>query len=83
MKLISKRKLSLRKGETSQIKARQIKANTRLRVHQHRELSYESSNPEVAKVSKTGKIKAVTKGKAKIFVYAQNGLFKVVSVEVR
>ena len=49
----------------------------------HRKLAYESSNVKVAKVIGSGKIKAVKKGKCKIWVYAQNGVYKEIKVTVK
>lgn len=83
VKLSSKKKLTLKVGKKSQIKAKQISENSKLKVKQHRKLCYESSNPAVAVVSKKGKITAKEKGKAKIYVYAQNGKYKIVNVTVK
>lgn len=52
-------------------------------VKRYRKISYESSKPTVAKVSKTGKIKGLKKGTCYVYAYAQNGLFKKVKVSVR
>ena len=52
-------------------------------VSVHRKIRYESSNPGIAKVnSKTGEITGVKKGKCYIYVYAQNGVYKKVTVTV-
>ena len=52
-------------------------------VKRYRKISYESSKPTVAKVSKTGKIKGLKKGTCYVYAYAQNGLFKKIEVRVR
>ena len=52
-------------------------------MKKHRKLSYETSNPAVAKVLKNGKIKAVGKGSCNVYVYAQNGVYKKVKVTVK
>ena len=83
VKIMGKTSLTLKKGKTAKIKAKQIKASSKLKVSQHRKLAYESSAPTVASVSKTGKIKAKAKGRAKIYVYAQNGIFKIITVTVK
>jgi len=44
---------------------------------------YESSNKKVATVNKKGKIKGISKGKATIYVYAQNGFYKTIKVTVK
>ncbi|MBQ9003166.1 MAG: Ig-like domain-containing protein [Eggerthellaceae bacterium] len=46
-------------------------------------LRYQSSAPAVATVTKKGVVKAKSKGKAKIYCYAQNGKLKTVTVKVR
>ena len=46
-------------------------------------IRYESSNKKVAKVSAKGTITAVKKGSCKVYVYAQNGVMKTVSVTVK
>ena len=49
----------------------------------HRRLCYQSGNTKIAKVSRTGKVKAVGKGSCNIYVYAQSGLYKTVRITVR
>ena len=46
-------------------------------------LVYESSNTRIAAVSKSGKIKAVSKGSCTIYVYAQDGKCQKVKVKVK
>ncbi len=70
---VSKTKVSLKKGKSVTVKGPK---------KPHRKISYESTNPKVAKVSAQGKITAVAKGKCTIYVYAQSGLFKKVTVTV-
>ena len=53
------------------------------KIRSHRGLAYESTKPSVAAVTKKGKIKAKSKGTCKIFVYAQNGVAKVIRVTVK
>ena len=69
----------LKKGKSLKIKAKAVGKN----VKKHVGLRYESSNPDIATVSKSGKVKAKAKGSAKITVYAQNGKYKTVSVKVK
>jgi uncharacterized protein YjdB len=53
-------------------------------IDEHREIRYESSNPRIAKVNaKTGEITGVKKGDCYVYVYAQNGVYKRVTVNVR
>lgn len=77
---INKGKLSLKKGKTFRLKAKEIKQKKKLRYH--RKVCYESSDPKVASVSKKGVIKARKKGKCTIFVYAQNGIYKKVKITI-
>ena len=61
------------------------KKGTKIYLHvakSYKGLRYESSNPAVAKVSKSGKVTAVSAGTAKIIVYAQNGASRTVKVTV-
>ncbi|RHP38936.1 hypothetical protein DWZ49_16150 [Ruminococcus sp. AF33-11BH] len=46
-------------------------------------LYYESSNTKVVTVTSDGVIKAMRKGNCKIWVYAQNGVYKVITVTVK
>ena len=80
--LKSKSKVLLNKGKKSKILAMQ-KAAKGIRVSQHRKISYVSTDPGIATVSKKGIITARKKGRAIIYVYSQNGVFKTVKVTVR
>ncbi len=82
VKITSKNSLSLKVGKTSKIKAKAIPKSRKLKVKTHRKLAYESDNPAVAAVSKSGVIKAVGKGNCSVYVYAQNGVFAKVKVTV-
>jgi uncharacterized protein YjdB len=44
---------------------------------------YKSSAPGIVKVSKKGKIKALAKGTATVYVYAKNGYAKKIKVTVQ
>ena len=83
VKLKSKKSLRLKVKGTSAIKASGVKADSSAKVKKCVSLRYESDNPAVAKVSKSGKITAKKKGTAAIRVYAQNGVYKTVKVTVR
>ncbi len=75
---VNKTKMTLKRGKSTTLKASVQKGPKK----PHRKIAYESTNPKVAKVSTTGKITAVAKGKCTIYVYAQSGLFKKVTVTV-
>ena len=76
-------KITLKARKTAKIKAVEIRADKKKKIMKHRKLAYESSNVKVAKVTGSGKIKAVKKGKCKIWVYAQNGVYKEIKVTVK
>ena len=74
-------KLTIKKGRKKTIKASYV-ASKRVKVHIAK-FRYESSNPKVATVTKKGVVKAKSKGKTNIYVYAQNGYYKIVKVTVK
>lgn len=74
-------KISLKKNKSLKLKTSTVLDGKKQKMF--RRISYESSNAKVASVSGNGTIKAKKKGKATIYVYAQNGLAKKVSVTVR
>lgn len=78
---VSKSKATLKKGKSLKLKASEAKQKKP--YAKCRKLCYESSNTKVATVSKDGKVKAKTKGKCVIYVYAQNGICKEVKVTVK
>ncbi len=78
---INKKKVSLTAGKKLKLRAREIKEDKPLR--HHREVSYESGDPNVVTVSKTGRIKAKKRGKCTVFAYAQSGVFRKVKVTVK
>ena len=79
---ISKKRLKLQVKQTAKLKFKEITQTKGTRIRNHRKTLWESSNPEVATVRK-GKVKAVGKGKAVIYVYAQNGVYAKCKVTVR
>ena len=74
-------KITLKKGKTAQITAKEIKKDKKIK--HHRNLCYESSNTAVATVSPEGLIQAVGKGTCTIWVYAQNGVYAALTVTVK
>lgn len=78
---LNKNKVTLKTGKTWRIKAKEIKQSKPLR--HHREVSYESSRPQITTVSQKGVIKTKKKGKCTIFAYAQSGVYKKVQVTVK
>ena len=71
----------LKKGKTAQITAAEVKKDKKIK--HHRKLCYESSNPNVATVTANGMIKAIGKGNCTVWVYAQNGVYKAITVTVK
>lgn len=74
-------KITLKKGKTAQITAKEIKKDKKIR--HHRNLCYESSDTAVATVTPEGLIQAVGKGTCTIWVYAQNGVYAALTVTVK
>ena len=72
---------SLKARKSYAIKSTLVKRGKKAK--QHRKVSYESSNPGIAKVNSKGKVTAVRKGTAKIYVYAADGTYKVFVVKVK
>jgi len=80
---LSKKKATLKKGKTLKLKAKVTPESKKLKVKRHRKTVWESSNPKVATVSKSGKVKAKKKGKAVIWAYAQDGVAAKCKVTVK
>ena len=78
-----KNKVTIKKGKSFRIKARAIPQSAKLKVKKHRAIAYESSDKNIATVSKKGVIKARGKGTCKVFVYTQNGVSKAIKVTVK
>lgn len=78
---VNKAKVTLKVGKTHKIKAKEMRANKKIR--HHRNICYESSNDNIATVSSKGVVKGVGKGKCYVYVYAQNGVYKKVTVTVK
>ena len=83
VKLKSKNSVVLKRGKSSKIKAEGVPKKKSLKISVKKGLRYESSNPEAVKVSRKGKITAKKAGNASVVVYAQNGVYKTVSVTVK
>ena len=84
--LKSKKNVTLKVNKSSKIRAtvKKLKKNRLLIPKGHAaKLRYLSTNKKVAEVSKTGKITAKGRGTCRIYVYAPNGVYKIVSVTVK
>ena len=73
----------IKKGKAITIKAKATPVSNKLKVKRHRKISFESSNPKVAKVSTKGRITAKSKGTCYIYAYAQNGVMKRIKIKVK
>ena len=82
IKLKSKKSIKIREKRLKKTKARVIPMKKRKKLPAHRALSYESSDKSIATVTWNGRIVGVSKGTCKVFVYAQNGIYKVIKVKV-
>lgn len=80
---VKKKKVTIKKGKTFQIKASEVRKSKTKKIRRHRKINYESDNTKVATVTKKGKIKAKAKGTCIIYVYAQNGVYRKVKVTVK
>ena len=80
---LNKTKVKLLLGKKFKIKVKQITDSKNVKIKKHRKVSFESSNPEIATVSKRGKITALKRGKCTIYAYAQNGVYKKVKVTIK
>ena len=74
-------KVTLKTGKTAQITAKEVKKDKTIK--HHRNLCYETSNSEVATVTPDGMITATGKGTCTVWVYAQNGVYRAITVTVK
>ena len=77
-----KSKLSVRVGKTAKIKVSTTPANKKLKVKSHRKIAFESSNTNIAAVSKKGVVKGKKAGTCYVYAYAQDGVMAKVTVKV-
>lgn len=75
--VVNKKKIVLKKGKKAKIKVRLVPAKATEKV------TFKTSNKKVAKVTKSGVVKAVKKGKCKITVKTASGKKAVVKVTVK
>ena len=80
---VNKASISLKRNKTFVIKGKEIPASKKGKIKRHRKICFESDNPKVARVSASGKVTGLKKGTCRIYVYAQNGIRKVVKVKVK
>ncbi|MCR5543505.1 MAG: glycoside hydrolase family 9 protein [Eubacterium sp.] len=80
---LNKKSLKLKKGKKAKLKAKLVKESKKLKVQNHRKVKFESSDTAVVTVTDKGKVKAVGRGTAYIYAYAQNGKMAKVKVVVK
>lgn len=73
--------ITMAKGQKAQITAKEVQKDHKIK--HHRKVCYESSDTEVATVTSKGCILAEGKGTCMIWVYAQNGVYKELTVTVK
>lgn len=78
-----KDKVTVKAKKSFKLKPTQKAEKKKLKIKNHRKLMYESTDTSIATVNKSGVIKGVKKGKCTVYVYAQNGIFKKISVTVK
>lgn len=74
-------KIAMKEGTSATIKGKSVKDKKPIRIH--RGLAFESNDTYVAEVSNKGVIKAKHRGTCKIYVYAQNGVSKIIKLTVK
>ena len=82
IKAPAKNKVTVKTGKTVKIKASVTKP-AKKKVKKYRAISFESTDPAVAAVSSKGIVTGKKKGSCKIYVYAQNGVYKTITVTVK
>ncbi|GEM_PF-4867808 len=58
-------------------------AAKKTKVVKHSAIRFMSSNTKIATVSKRGVVKGIKKGKATIYAYAQNGIYRAIKITVK
>lgn len=76
--------LTVKKGKIKSIpKQLKPKLNLKKKTKTHiAKFRYDTTNAKIAKVTKSGRVKGIKKGKCYIYVYAQNGYAKRIKVSV-
>ncbi|MBQ9014827.1 MAG: hypothetical protein IJ109_01785 [Firmicutes bacterium] len=78
-----KNKVTVKMKKSFKLAGKQVPQSKKLKVRKHRAVSYESSNPKIAAVSKKGVIKGIAKGTCYVYAYAQNGAAAKIKVTVK
>lgn len=78
-----KNKVTIKKGKTFKLAAKAKPVSKKLKVKKHRGIVYETTNANIATVSKKGIIKGKSKGTCYVYAYAQNGVFAKIKVTIK
>jgi uncharacterized protein YjdB len=70
-------------GKVGNYKSVTVKSSVVKKARKHVKIRYESTNTNIATVSKKGVVKAKAKGTCYIYAYAQNGVFKKIRIRVK
>ena len=82
-KAVIKKARNLRKGSSLKLGAKMVPRSKKLKVQKHVGVRYESTNTNVATVSSKGVVKAKHNGKCYVYAFAENGIYKKVTVIVK
>ncbi len=77
---VNKSTVNLAAGGTFKLKAKEVNVSRKIQVH--RAICFESTDTDIATVDKKGRIKAISSGECKIYIFAQNGKFTTCKVIV-
>lgn len=77
---VNKSTVNLAAGGTFKLKAKEVNVSRKIQVH--RAICFESTDTDIATVNKKGRIKAISPGECKIYIFAQNGKFTTCKVIV-
>ena len=78
-----KNKVTVKTKKQFKLAAKQVAKSKKLKVKNHRKLSYESTNASVATVNAKGVIKGISKGSCYVYVYSQDGVNVKIKVTVK
>lgn len=78
-----KNKVTVKVNKKFKLAGKQVADSKKLKVKNHRKLSYESSDTTIATVTAKGEIKGVKKGSCYVYAYAQNGVSVKIKVTVK
>lgn len=80
---VNKTSVTVKKGKSVKVKGTIVCKKKPLNKAHGAYVRYKSSDIHFAKVDKNGKITGKKKGKCKVYVYTQNGIWKAVNVTVK